>query len=112
MSDDVLAIMGQRHALRTLLFLRSHHGARFSEIEKALELNPAQLDRALKLLVGGAWALPETVPSTRGRIVVRYSLTKRGTAVTKMFDGVRRLAEKERLVLGDEAVDDLQKLLV
>ncbi|MEA3201654.1 MAG: HxlR-like helix-turn-helix [Thermoplasmata archaeon] len=113
MTDAVAELLAQRHALRILHFLHGKAPRRFSEIQKGLRLNPAQVDRALKGLVRGGWLVPTTdVASPQAkRVVVRYGLTKRGEAIVKALHGFRVEAEKQKKALGEEMVEEIRALL-
>lgn len=109
LSPQVEPLLTHPDYLRVLSLLREKGPLRFREIERALGANPSQVDRALKFLRGGLWILPETEASGP-RILVRYSLGKRGGAFLASFDAMVRTAEKHRGILGDQAVDELAAL--
>lgn len=83
---------------------------RFKDIERDTRLNPAQVDRALKVLVGGTWIVPETLPSTTGRILVRYALSKRGAALLKALDAFRASLRRHEDALGPAVLRDMDAL--
>ncbi|MHB8584531.1 MAG: hypothetical protein ACYDDF_01645 [Thermoplasmatota archaeon] len=94
---------------RALALLREKGALRFGEIQKGLGANPTQVDRALKFLRKGLWVIPETEASGP-RVVVRYSLGKRGAAFLASFDAMVKTAERHRDVLGEGAVEELAAL--
>ena len=49
--SDILSILGRSHTKEILAYLGARDEVRFSEIEGALDLNPATVDRRLKELV-------------------------------------------------------------
>jgi DNA-binding HxlR family transcriptional regulator len=63
---------------------------RFTEIQKSLKLNPAQVDRALKSLKRGQCILPRTIPGDKGPIIVAYALSRRGRAFLEAFESFLR----------------------
>ena len=73
----ILDLLGHKDYLRILIALE---GApqRFTEIQKSLDLNPAQVDRALAFLRKGLWVVPRTLPAESGPLRVEYRLGKRG----------------------------------
>lgn len=94
-----------------LLLIRRSGSLRFSEVEKATGKNPAQVDRWLKNLTKEFFLVAETEPAAKGRPIVRYTLTKRGDAATRVIDtyiaGLRR-HERE---LGTAAVEEAVAVL-
>jgi len=111
MRPEFLELLGKEHPLRVLLALRAADAPlRFGELERALELNPAQLDRALKWLHERVYVVPTTVPKTRGPIHVTYAISKRGSAFLEAFDSFVLGIEKRRTVLGEKSVRDLEAL--
>lgn len=111
MTSEFLELIGKEHTLRVLLALRAADAPqRFSELEKALDVNPAQLDRALKWLQERVFVLATTVPKPRGPVVVAYALSKRGRAFLEAFDTFVTGVEERRAVLGEKSVRDLEAL--
>jgi DNA-binding HxlR family transcriptional regulator len=106
----VMELLGHKDYLRILLAIRKEGGLRFSRIEKSLELNPAQVDRALKFLSRGLWIVPRTVPAGGRHILVEYRLGKRGASFLELFDGFRAGARRKSAELGASEVKELQSL--
>jgi DNA-binding HxlR family transcriptional regulator len=106
----VMEILGHPDYLRVLSSLRGADGLRFSQIQKSLDLNPTQVNRALKVLAKGLWIIPRTVPTDAGRIPVEYRLGKRGAVMLELFDNLRVQAERRRAELGAAEVDELRKV--
>ena len=107
----ILELLAHKDYLRILIALE---GAprRFSELEKALGLNPTQVDRGLKFLREGLWVVPRTIPSERGPIRVEYELGKRGKAFLRSFERFRADVERQAPQIGATAVEELQRLSV
>lgn len=110
MKSEFVELIGKEHTLRVLFELRSHGAQRFGELEKALGVNPTQLDRALKWLRERMYVLATTVPKKTGPIAVTYDLSKRGEAFLEAFDSFLREADERRGVLGEKSVRDLKAL--
>lgn len=107
----ILELLAHRDYLRILIALESAP-RRFSELQKALELNPAQVDRGLKFLRKGLWVVPRTLPSERGPIRVEYQLGKRGRAFLRSFERFRADLERQAPQIGRTEVEELQRLSV
>lgn len=110
MKAHLLDLIGKEHPLRILLLLRSKGPKRFSEIEEATGLNPAQVDRSLKLLREGMWVIPETIPEDDGPVHVAYKIGNRGEALLKALDAFRNSLVHQRSAIGDETVNQLEAL--
>ena len=105
----ILDILEHRDYIRVLLTLEKKP-ARFSWIQKTLNLNSAQVDRALRFLRKGLWIIPRTAPTERGRILVEYSLGKRGAAFLKSFKMFNNDARRRKVALGSAEIAELQSL--
>lgn len=105
----ILELLAHKDYLRILLALE---GAprRFSELQRALNLNPAQVDRGLKFLRKGLWVVPRTIPSEQGPIRVEYELGKRGTAFLSSFERFRADLERQAPQIGSSEVEELRRL--
>lgn len=80
----ITELLTHRDPLRLLLTLHQRGGLRFGRIEALLDLNPAQVDRALKFLRKSRWIKGRRLPG-RGRGQTEYSLEKRGAALAEAF---------------------------
>ena len=103
----IMQLLAHKDYLRILQALR-RRPMRFGELQKELDLNPAQVDRAVKFLRKGLWVVPRVAASERGRMLVEYELGKRGAAFLKSFkafiaDAIQREAE-----LGQSVVAELR----
>lgn len=107
----ILELLAHKDYLRILLALEDAP-RRFSELQKVLGLNPAQVDRGLKFLRKGLWVLPRTLPSERGPIRVEYELGKRGKAFLRSFERFRSDLERQAPQIGPAEVEELQRLSV
>lgn len=96
--------------LHILFTLRKHAGLRFNQIQKTLDLNPAEVNRALKFLRKGMWIVPHTLPTQGDRLYVEYSLGKRGLAFLELFDSFVAGAKQKSAVLGSAEIKELQLL--
>ena len=105
-----IELLGHKDYLRILLALRRRKGLRFSEIQRALKLNPAQVDRALRFLRTGLWVIPRTVPTKGDRILVKYDLGRRGESFLEVFDSLRDAVQHNVGALGSSAVQEVQSL--
>ena len=110
MIDMIMELLGHENYIRVLLLVRRRRSLRFSQIQKALDLNPAQVDRALKFLRKGLWLVPHTVPAQKGRVLVEYRLGKRGEAFLDSFESFRAAAQERRAALGPSELRELQRL--
>lgn len=81
---------------------------RFGELQKELDLNPAQVDRAVKFLRKGLWVVPRVVPSEKGRMLVEYALGKRGAAFLESFKAFSLGAIRRKAELGQGVVAELR----
>ncbi|MEK7365899.1 MAG: hypothetical protein AABZ68_04340, partial [Candidatus Deferrimicrobiota bacterium] len=107
----ITELLGHKDYLCILLALRKRKGLRFSEIQKELELKPAQVDRALKFLRAGLWVIPRIIPAKGGRILVEYELSKRGECfLAVVVDSLRNAVNKNVAILGSSARQEVQSL--
>ncbi len=110
MKAHLLDLIGKEHPIRILLLLRSKGPKRFSEIEVATGLNPAQVDRSLKLLREGMWVIPETLAEEEGPVHVRYRISERGEALLNALDAFRNSLDHQRSVIGNQTVNEVEAL--
>lgn len=96
--------------IRILLAVRREGGMRFNQIQNELQLNPNQVDRALKFLCSGFLLLSRTIPAKKGAIFVEYGLSKRGQAFLESFDSFRATAREKSAALGPSEIRELQNL--
>ncbi len=106
----LMELLGHEDYIRVLLAVHRARSLRFSEIQKALSLNPARVDRALKFLRKGLWLVPRTVPARKGRVLVEYRLGARGQAFLDSFESFRAAARKRSAALGPSLLRELQRL--
>lgn len=109
LSHMIIELFGHRDYLRILLAVQ-RRPLRFGQIQKALGLNPAQVDRALRFLRKGLWIIPRTVRTQKGPILVEYSLGKRGAAFLEAFKVFRADVKRRKAELGPSEVAELQSL--
>jgi DNA-binding HxlR family transcriptional regulator len=103
-------LMGHKDYLRILLTLRKKGGLRFGQIESSLELNPAQVDRALKFLRKGSWINTHALPAEKGRGQTEYSLGKRGASFLEAFSAFTADIYRRKSELGPAGVAEFQDL--
>lgn len=105
----IMELLGHKDYLRILMAVEKKP-LRFTELQKALGLNPTQVDRALTFLRKGLWIVPKTLPAEKGPIRVEYSLGKRGAAFLASWQSFRTQAERHEAELGKSEVAELQSL--
>ena len=104
-----MELLKHRDYLRILMALK-RKPLRFTDIQKTLELNPTQVDRALTFLRKGLWIIAKTLPMDKGPIRVEYRLGKRGAAFLESFESFRAQAGRREAALGKAEVAELQSL--
>lgn len=105
----IMDLLAHKDYIRVLLALEDKP-LRFSALEKALKLNPTQLDRALKFLRKGHWVIPHVDPGEGGRFFVSYRLSKRGIAFLRSFNAFSKEAQRSMASVGSSEVRELQSL--
>ncbi|MEK7859366.1 MAG: hypothetical protein AAB320_09525 [Elusimicrobiota bacterium] len=105
----IMELLGHKDYLRILMVLEKK-SLRFTGIQKALDLNPTQVNRALTFLRKGLWIIPQTLPTEMGPIRVEYGLGKRGAAFLSSWKSFRTQAERHKAELGKSEVAELQSL--
>lgn len=83
---------------------------RFGDLQKQLRLNPAQVDRALKFLRKELWIVPQIQPLAKGRLVVQYSLGRRGAAFLDSYEVFARDARRRQDDLGADTVAEIESV--
>jgi DNA-binding HxlR family transcriptional regulator len=104
-----MELLGHKDYLRILMAV-DKKPLRFTEVQKALGLNPTQVDRALTFLRKGFWIVPKTLPAEKGPVRIEYSLGKRGAAFLASWQSFRTQAERHEAELGKSEVAELQSL--
>jgi len=107
--EVLLELLGQKNYIRVLLALEKGP-LRFSELKKALKLNPVQIDRALRFLRKGRWVVPHAAAQGGGRMLVRYRLGKRGEAFLRSFKAFSEDLQRQDAGLGASEVRELRSL--
>ena len=105
----ILEILKHPDYVRILLALK-RKPLRFTEIQRILELNPTQVDRALGFLRKGLWIIASTVPARRGKISAQYVLGKKGEAFLESFESFLSEAERRKNRIGKSEIAELQSL--
>lgn len=103
----VMELLGNKDYVRILHAVRQKP-KRFGQLQKELRLNPAQVDRALKFLRKGLWIVPRVAPSEKGRLLVEYTLGKRGKAFLDAFRAFSDNVTRRKAQLGDSVTQELQ----
>jgi|GEM_PF-1785054 len=81
----IIELLNRRDPLRVLLALYQRGGLRFGQIQTLLNLNPTQVDRALKFLTISRWIKAHPHPGGKSRGQAEYTLEKRGEALAEAF---------------------------
>lgn len=102
-----MELLKHKDYIRTLMALQNKP-LRFNQLQDALNLNPTQLNRALRFLRKGLWVIARTIPSEGNRIFVEYGLGTRGEAFLESFQTFRAAAEKRKEALGLSLVAELR----
>ncbi len=105
----VLELLAHPDYLRILHAIRSK-SLRFSDLQKRLHLNPAQVDRALKFLRKELWIVPQVKPAATGRLLVQYSIGRRGAALLDSFDVFVEDARRRRNDLGADTIAEIESV--
>ncbi|KAF0243617.1 MAG: hypothetical protein FD180_3221 [Planctomycetota bacterium] len=105
----VLELLAHPDYLRILHALR-RAALRFTDLQKNLRLNPAQVDRALKFLRKELWIVPQVQPSSKGRLVVEYALGRRGAALLDSYDAFVQDARRRQDDLGADTVAEIESV--
>jgi DNA-binding HxlR family transcriptional regulator len=105
----IVELLAHKDYVRVLFALRGKP-RRFVQIQKMLGLNPVQVDRALGFLRRGLWIIPRTVPTNKGRLIVEYSLGKRGASFLESFDTFRSAVKRRKAALGPSEVAEVEAL--
>lgn len=108
-------LIGHKDYIRVLQVLHSRGSLRFGQIENLLNLNPVQVDRALKFLRKESLISNNILQTEKGRGQIEYCLARRGTAFLEVFAsfsvdiyrrrgelGLSEVAEFRALYLPDE----------
>ncbi len=103
----IMELLAHKDYIRILQAVR-RRPMRFADLQKDLDLNPAQVDRAVKFLRKGLWVVPRVVPSERGRMLVEYKLGRRGAAFLESFKAFSRGAIRREAELGRSVVAELR----
>jgi DNA-binding HxlR family transcriptional regulator len=103
----IMELFSHRDYLRILSAIR-RKPKRFGQLQKALRLNPAQVDRALKFLRKWLWIVPRVASSGKGRLVVEYGIGKRGAAFLDSFQAFRNGALRRKAALGDSVAAEIE----
>lgn len=102
----VMELFAHKDYVRILFSIRRKPKG-FSQIQKKLGLNPAQVDRALKFLRRGLFIVPMVQPSPKGRLLVEYEIGKRGSAFLHSFNAFSHDALRHKAELGSSVEREL-----
>jgi DNA-binding HxlR family transcriptional regulator len=102
----VMELLAHKDYVRILSSIRRKPKG-FSQLQKELRLNPAQVDRALKYLRKGLFIVPTVKPSAKGRLLVEYEIGKRGAAFLHSFDAFSHDALRRKSELGSSVEQEL-----
>ncbi|MBI2922461.1 MAG: ArsR family transcriptional regulator [Planctomycetes bacterium] len=105
----VLELLAHPDYLRILHAVR-HRPLRFSDLQKRLRLNPAQVDRALKFLRRELWVVPQVKPSAKGRLAVQYAIGRRGAAFLDSYEVFAQDVRRRQDELGADTVAEIESV--
>lgn len=106
----ITALLGHWDYIRVLQALNSKGRLRFGQIEALLKLNPVQVDRALKLLLKGAFVTAQALPFEKRKAHMEYALARRGAAFLEAFHSFAGDLYRRRGELGLSAVAEFRNL--
>ena len=106
----ILKLFGHENYIRILQTLRKkNEGLRFSQIQKMTNLNPTQVDRALKFFRKEFLIIAHTFKEN-SKILFEYELSKRGGASLEIIDKLGNLIQKKEVILGKSEVKEFQNI--
>lgn len=103
-------LIGHKDYIRILQALRSRRSLRFGQIETILNLNPVQVDRALKFLREESLINTQILPEKKGKGQFEYGLTRRGETFLEAFDSFTGDIYSRRGELGLSEVAEFRAL--
>ena len=92
-----------------MLALYQRGGLRFGQIQTLLNLNPAQVDRALKFLTSSRWIKTHPQPGGKGRVQAEYRLEKRGEALAEAFTSFTAAIQNKKEEIGTTELAEFQE---
>jgi DNA-binding HxlR family transcriptional regulator len=103
----IMELMAHKDYLR-ILHAVEKRSMRFGALQRELNLNPTQVDRAVKFLSSGGWISCRLADTAAGPPVMVYALTDRGTAMLEVFMAFARAVNQRRARLGRGAFVDVR----
>jgi DNA-binding MarR family transcriptional regulator len=103
----IVDLLNRRDPLRILLTLYQRGGLRFGRIQSLLDINPAQVDRALKYLCNSLWIKAYPLPG-KGRHQIEYRIERRGEALAEAFTSFTAAIQKKKIELGVSEVTEFR----
>lgn len=103
----IIDLLNRRDPLRILLTLFQRGGLRFGQIQSLLDLNPAQVDRALKFLCKSLWIKGYPLPG-KGRRRTEYRIEKRGGALAEAFTSFTTTIQQKKIEIGASEAAEFQ----
>ncbi|MCX5793223.1 MAG: hypothetical protein NTY45_13545 [Elusimicrobia bacterium] len=105
----IIGLLNRRDPLQILLALYQRGGLRFGQIQNLLDLNPTQVDRALKFLTGNRWIKTHPKPGSKSRGQAEYRLEKRGEALAEAFTSFTAAIQQKKEELGAAELAEFQE---
>jgi len=106
----ILNLIGHKDYIRILQALHSRGNLRFGQIETFLNLNPVQVDRALKFLRDGSLINTQILQNKIGKGQLEYGLARRGEAFLEAFESFTGDIYRRRGDLGLSEVAEFRAL--
>ncbi len=105
----IIELLNRRDPLQILLALYQRGGLRFGQIQTLLNLNPTQVDRALKFLTGSRWIKAHPQPGGKSRGQAVYRLEKRGAALAEAFTSFTAAIQQKKEEIGATELAEFQE---
>jgi DNA-binding HxlR family transcriptional regulator len=107
----IMKLLAHTDYLRMLRAL-SRRPMRFGAFQRELDLNPAQVDRAVKFLSREGYITARPADTATRTSLMAYTLTDRGEAVLEAFFAFTLAVNRRKDRLGARAISDLRATLV
>jgi DNA-binding HxlR family transcriptional regulator len=105
----IIELLNRRDPLRILLALYQRGGLRFGQIQTLLDLNPTQVNRALKFLTSSRWIKTHPQPGGKSREQAEYRLEKSGDALAEAFTSFTAAIQQKKEDIGAAELAEFQK---
>lgn len=105
----IIELLNRRDPLRILLALYQRGGLRFGQIQTLLDLNPTQVNRALKFLTGSRWIKTHPQPGGKSCGQAEYRLERSGDALAEAFTSFTAAIQQKKEEIGATELAEFQK---